>query len=628
MTIKPLYPEFGDGVERDADPEVSELPPVDLEGELVDCLICGYDLASSDLYQKLRVCAGCGFHYNISATARIAAVLDEGTFVESHLRSSSSDPLVFSPRLAYQVRLLNEQMRTGMPEAAITGIGKIGGARCAVIAIDFGFLGGSMGQVVGEQVARVFEDAASRRLPVVTFATSGGSRMQEGLFSLTQMAKTVVASKTHRKRGLPLITVFSNPSSGQVLASFASTSDIRIGEPGAHVAYAALGTLREIEDSPDIGEFANAEAMLTNGHLDLVLSRAKQRDALATLLGMFQTEIKEDVRTGRSIPQFQPTRIDAWEAVWLSRRGDRPKSSDYLPLVLRNFVELHGDRFSADDEGVIIGVGFLGIYPVMVIAQERQDVDQAEDDEFSSVSFMERFGNAELNRGGVGVDGFRKARRAAKMAGDFRLPLVTFIDTPGPKLGIGEELNGLSSEIAEMISTMLGIETPVVSVVTGEGGSEAAHAFSISDRLLMMENTIFTPISPEAGADTELHDRTRAPEVARSLRCTSYDAFQMGIADRLIAEPKGGANSQPAKAAQALRRVLIDEIRVLRKRNPRVLARQRQRRFREIGDYRSQRRAMMHGDVGNWKSAFGNQIRRALKGSPSREDISETGSGD
>ena len=624
MTIKPLYPEFGEFADSAREAEVSEHPSVDLEGELSNCLVCGSDLESSDLFQRLRICGSCGFHYTIPARARIAAILDEGSFVETHRWTSSIDPLVFSPRLSYQVRVLNDQVRTGLSEAVVTGVGKIGGSACAVIAIDFGFLGGSMGLVVGEKVARMFEDAARRRLPVITFATSGGSRMQEGVLSLTQMAKTVVASKTHRGRGLPLITVLSNPSSGQILSSFASMSDIRIGEPRAHVAYASLGTLREIEDSPDIGEYANAEAMLEHGHLDMVVSRPSQRDTLATLLSMFQTGIKEDVRSRPRVPQFQPTRIDAWEAVRLSRRQDRPKASDYIPLVIRNFVELHGDRFGADDDGVIIGLGFLGIYPVMVIAQQRPDIQQSDesDDDTQTASFTEQFGNSDLNRGGVGVDGFRKARRAAKMAGDFRLPLVIFVDTPGPKLGIGEELNGLSSEIAEMISTMLSIETPVVSVLTGEGGSEAALAFSVADRLLMMENTIFTPISPEAGAATELRDRARAPEVARSLRLTSYDALRMGIADRLIAEPDGGANQNPVDAAHAVRRVLIDEIRLLTKRNPRVLARQRQRRFRHIGDSGQQRQKTVRSDVGNWSSNVGNRMRRAFRSGVRRTENS------
>ena len=614
MTITPLYPEFGDSFDGGDDLEVVEQAPLDLEHELSACLVCGSGLGDSELFQRIRVCPQCGFHYNISARSRIDSLVDPGSFEESHRWITSIDPLVFSPRVSYQVRVLHDQERTGLSEAAVTGIARIGGARCAVIVIDFGFLGGSMGLVVGEKVARMFELAARERLPVITFATSGGARLQEGVLSLTQMAKTVVAARTLRERGLPLISVLANPSSGQILSSFASMSDIRIGEPGAHIAFASLGALREIEDSPYVGDHANAESMLAQGHLDMVVSREKQRDQLSVLLGLFDRRIKDDGRTRRRGAAYHPSRQDAWESVRLSRRSDRPTASGYIPRLFRNFVELHGDRSGADDERVKIGLGYLGVYPVMVVAQERVVEDsEASAEEFPATeSFTERFGYAELDRGGIGVTGFRKARRAANMANDFHLPLVVLVDTPGPKLGIDQELNGLASEIAETINVMLGIETPVVSVVIGEGGSEAALAFSIADRVMMLENSIYTPISPEAGAATELRDRARAPEVARSLRLTSYDALAMGIADRIIAEPDGGANADPARAARLLRRVLISEVSQLRRRHRRVLARHRRKRFRRIGEYGPEFRAAVRSEINTWGSAVRARVRRAF----------------
>ena len=346
----------------------------------------------------------------------------------------------------------------------------------------------------------------------------------------------------------------------------------------------------------------------------MVVSRDKQRDQLSVLLGLFDRHVKDNVRPRRRGLRYSPSRQDAWGAVRLSRRADRPTASTYIPRLFRNFVELHGDRSGADDEGVKIGIGYLGVYPVMVIAQER--MSRAEEaslgDDASTESFTERFGDAELDRGGIGVTGFRKARRAAVMANDFRLPLVVLIDTPGPKLGIEQELNGLASEIAETINVMLGIETPVVSVVIGEGGSEAALAFSIADRVMMMENSIYTPISPEAGAATELRDRARAPEVARSLRLTSYDALAMGIADRIIAEPDGGANADPARAARVLRRVLISEVSQLRRRHRRVLARHRRKRFRRIGEYGPEFRAAVRSELNTWGSAVRAQVRRVF----------------
>ncbi len=625
MTVKPLYPEFGDDSDSDDDSEAIALRPLDLEQELSFCLVCGTELDNSVLFQRLRVCPECGFHYNISARARIDALVDQDTFEETNRWITSIDPLVFSPRVSYQVRVLNDQVRTGLSEAAVTGVGKIGGAKCAIIAIDFGFLGGSMGLVVGEKVARMFEHAARQHLPVITFATSGGARLQEGVLSLTQMAKTVVATRSLRERGLPLISVLANPSSGQILSSFASMSDIRIGEPGAHIAFASLGTLREIEGSPHIGDHVNAETMLSYGHLDMVVAREQQRDLLSTLLEMFDRSVKAPARSRRFVPPLMPKRRDPWESVRLCRRPDRPRASVYIPKMFRNFVELHGDRFNADDEGIKIGVGYLGLYPVIVIAQERQHNwdEDSQGADARTESFTERFGYAALDRGGVSVNGLRKARRAAKMAADFNFPLVMLVDTPGPKLGIAQEINGLASEIAEMLDVMLDIETPVVSVLIGEGGSEAALAFSIADRLLMMENTIYTPISPEAGAATELHDRTRAPEVARSLRLTSHDALAMSIADGLVAEPEGGANADPAGAARALRQVLISEVSRLRRRNPRVLARHRRKRFRHIGEYGPEFREAVRSELNTWGSSVRERMRRVF-GSGNQDADEET----
>ena len=622
MTIRPLYPEFGDESPANDGPDIVELPPLDLEHEHSFCLVCGTELEGSELFQRLRVCPSCGFHYNIPARARIAALTDPGSFEESHRWITSIDPLEFSPRVSYQVRVLNDQVRTGLSEAAVTGVASIGGSKCAIIAIDFGFLGGSMGLVVGEKVARAFEHAAAQRLPVITFATSGGARLQEGVLSLTQMAKTVVAARSLRERRLPLISVLANPSTGQILSSFASMSDIRIGEPRAHIAFASLGTLREIEDSQDSDDRSSAEAMLSHGHLDMVLNRGEQRDRLATLLGLFRSEIKNDSHRRRTV-RYRPTRQDAWDSVRLSRRADRPKASDYIPRVFRNFTELHGDRSGADDDSVKIGIGYLGIYPVMVIAQERVDhewQDLEEPEEYIE-SFTERFGHADLDRGGTAVAGFRKARRAAKMAADFNFPLVVLIDTPGPRLGIEQELNGMASEIAEMISAMLDIETPIVSVVIGEGGSEAALAFGIADRMLMLENAIYTPISPEAGAATELRDRARAPEVARSLRLTSYDASNMGIADRLIAEPEGGANADPVAAARALRQILITEVSRLRKRHRRVLARHRRKRYRRIGEYGPEFRAAVRSELNTWRTSVRDRMRRVFRSGDGDEEV-------
>ncbi len=624
MTITPLFPEYWDDSEPESPSEISASSPIDIEDSLPHCMVCGGDFGDSSLFSTLRVCPHCRFHYNIGARDRIDALTDVGSFEETHRWIESLDPLVFSPRLSYQVRILRDQTRTGLMDAAVGGTAEIGGISCAVVVIDFGFLGGSMGLVVGEKVARIFELATRQRLPVVAIATSGGARIQEGVLSLTQMAKTIAAARSLRNRGLPLISVLGNPSTGQILASFASAADIRIGEPNAHIGFSPLGVLREVEDEPDVTAKTNAETLLASGHLDRVVDRELQRNELATLLQMFSTASQPRSKTTRTDSLYSPSRSDAWRSVQLARRPDRPRSRDYIASALRNFVELHGDRVSGEADEVVVGLAYLGAQPVMVIAQQRSVDHEHEDPKYNAedsiASFTNVYGHAELNRGGTTATGFRKARRAARMAADFRLPVVAFIDTPGPAIGISQELSGLAGEISETIDLMLQLETPVISVLIGEGGGEAALAFGISDRLLMLEHAIYTPISPESGAETELRDRTRAPEIARSLRLTSFDAMRLGIVDRVIEEPEEGAHTNPTAAARILRSALINELSALAHRHRRSLARRRRRRFRHIGEYGPQFRAAVRDELSQLRNSFTAGVRRVFR-SQSREEV-------
>ncbi len=587
----------------------------DLEGELQGCLACGTDLTGSDLFKTLAVCPECGYHYSISARARIKTLVDEGTFVETHRFISSIDPLEFTPRIAYQVRVVDDQDRTGLSEAALTGECSVGDTRCAIVAIDFGFLGGSMGLVVGEKVARLLEQAAVDRLPVLVFASTGGTRVQEGVFSLMQMAKTVAAARSLRAKGVPLIAVFGNPSTGQVVSSFGAVADVRIGEPGAHVGFGSLGVLQEIEGDDDLGSQTNSEAMLDRGNLDMVVNRSDQRDEIAKLLRIFADRRNEPLPARRRIEPYHGRRLNAWDSVVLSRRADRPRASDYIAKVFRHFVELHGDRTGSDDPNIVVGLGYVGVYPVMVVGQQRREEERSNEGEERVASFVDHYGNAELERGGLGVSGFRKARRAFKIASDFGFPLVTLIDTPGPRLGVDQELLGIAGEIAETMDMMLGLETPVISVVIGEGGAEAALAFGVSDRLLMLENAIYTTISPESGAELELRDRTRAPELAKSLRLGAFDAMEFGIADRIIREPEGGANANPHAAALLLRQALISEIGALRHRHRRVLVRRRRARFRQFGQYGPVARAAVRSELTHWRTSLKRRVRKVFRSS-------------
>ena len=205
---------------RNAEDFPAPSPPEGEPGDLQEmeeeyCLYCGADLSQSDIYKRYRVCPECRFHHSLPARQRIALLADPGTFKEVNRFLTSIDPLSFSGKETYEERIHEAQRRTGLTEAVVTGVGTIGGIPTAIAVLDFGFMGGNMGGVVGEKVALAFEMATRRRIPVVTVVSSGGARLQEGVLSLMQMAKTTAAVRRHRARRLPYISVLTNPTSGE-----------------------------------------------------------------------------------------------------------------------------------------------------------------------------------------------------------------------------------------------------------------------------------------------------------------------------------------------------------------------------------------------------------------------------
>lgn len=592
----PLFPESSDD---SSDEQMKSLSPIELEELRADCGVCAADLTKSAVYRRLRVCPRCRYHYSISARRQIAALADEGTFKESSTWIQSLDPLEFSPRASYRVRLLQDQTRTGLTEAAITGTCTIGGTESVIIVLDFGFLGGSMGLVVGEKVALALELAARKKLPTVVVVNSGGARIQEGVLSLMQMAKTVIAVKALHKKGVPLISVLGNPATGQVLGSFASLADIIIAEPGAHIGFAPFREIQEAEGKRIENDQYSSETYFHAGLIDRVVDRESLKHELATVLDLLSPEFKLAASRRSKPPLPELVQREPWEMVQLARRPDRPRSRFYIEQIFTNFVELHGDRVSGHDPSVIVGIARIAGESVMVIGQHKSG--EATKNDHGEV------------RGDILPEGFRQATRAMKLAERFRLPVITFVDTPGPRLGLEQEHRGLAISMANLIDTMSSAEIPTISVLVGEGGSEAALAFSVADRVLMLQNSIYTPISPEQGARAELRDPKRASEIARALKLTSTDCVRMGIVDDVIAEPAEGAHASPDEAARLLRRSLMRELIEIRGTHRRTLVRRRQRKFRNFGEYGSRIRSAVKSELTSWRAALRNAGSRVLR---------------
>jgi acetyl-CoA carboxylase carboxyl transferase beta subunit len=251
------------------------------------CPSCGSHYRDDELRKNLRVCPQCGHHFPVRARERVEQLADTGTFDEEDAELRSADPLEFFDIRPYAERLAEAEVETGLGDAMITGTAAIEGENCRLAVMDFGFMGGSMGSVVGEKFVRICERAADAQMPLVSVSASGGARMQEGILALMQLPKTVCAIEELHEAGGSLISVLAHPTTGGVLASFASLGDIVLAEPGALMSFAGPRVVAQTtrEKLPD--DFGLAESNFRFGHLDGIVERSDLRPTLAKLLRLF-----------------------------------------------------------------------------------------------------------------------------------------------------------------------------------------------------------------------------------------------------------------------------------------------------------------------------------------------------
>ena len=532
------------------------------------CLVCGIVLIDSPLYKQFRVCPGCKFHYGLSARDRIHSLVDPGSFKEINRSIAAIDLTSSSSKSTYNARFSADQRRTGLYEAIVTGVCSIGGSSATLIVLDFGFMGGSISSVVGEKAALAFEHAAKRKLPVVAVLTSGGSRVNEGLLSLLQMGKITVSSERFSEKKLPLISVLANPTTGQAFASLANLADITLAEPGAIIGFSTARTIKESGTRSNQLTISNAESQLSNGMIDTIIDRTELNETLATLLDLTNPEFRLSYRKKTKRNQTPLPKQRAWQSVGLARHTKRPTSIDYINRIILNFFELKGDRASGEDPAIVGGLGHLGGQTVMIIGQERGGEN-----------------NDALNDGMTSPAGFRKAVRLMKLAEKFEIPVITLIDTPGPNQGAPSEIGGLGSSIASTMSVMASLNVPTIAAIIGQGGSEGALALAIADRVLMMQNAIYTAMAPEEAADLMFDKSTSNEEVAESLRLTAADCLELNMVDEIVGEPITAAHESPDAAARQLRRIILTHLTDIGNWSNFRRSRRRYRKFRQIGEF-------------------------------------------
>ena len=506
-------------------PEKNFRPEVP-DGLLRKCNKCGGTIIADDVKKGFYICPKCHGYFRVPAYRRIDMIADAGSFEEWDAEMEFQNPLAFR---GYEEKVKKLRETTGLNEAIVTGKIRIDGSEVVIGVCDGRFLMASMGEIVGEKITRAVERATQEKLPVIIFACSGGARMQEGMVSLMQMAKTSAALKRHSDAGLLYISVLTDPTTGGVTASFAMLGDIILAEPKALIGFAGP---RVIEQT--IGEklpqgFQRSEFLLDHGFIDRIVEREEMRDVLNKILKMHEKRESEIQLEEKALSvhkqvseQLHDSQLKAWDRVQLSRKKDRPVGEDYIQALFDDFIEFHGDRYFKDDRAITGGIGWFGGEAVTVIAQAKGKTTKE---------------NIDHNFGMPSPDGYRKALRLMKQAEKFGRPIICFVDTPGAFCGLEAEERGQGEAIARNLFEMSALRVPILSVVIGEGGSGGALAMAVADEVWMLENAVYSILSPEGFASILWKDSKRAGEAAEIMKLTAEDLKEMGMIEQIIREP-------------------------------------------------------------------------------------------
>jgi acetyl-CoA carboxylase carboxyl transferase beta subunit/acetyl-CoA carboxylase carboxyl transferase alpha subunit len=532
------------------------------------CPGCGAVHSRAVLKEHLYVCPECNHYLSMPSQARIATLADEGTFRELDRELVSVDPLEFADLRSYRGRLQEARRETGVREAVTTALCRIGGQRAVLVVFDFAFLGGTMGSVVGEKIAHAFEEATKRRIPLVSVAASGGARVQEGMFSLMQMAKVAAAASVHDREGLAFISILTDPTFGGVTASFASLGDVLVAEPGAQIGFVGPRVIEQTTGVAPPKDSHRAETLLQAGLIDLVVARKDLPAVIAFLIGHLKTQKSAGANDEALPTTTKRRRLPAWKEVELARHTGRPTSRYYIARMTTHFLELHGDRWSADDPAIIGGLGELNGQTVFIIGHERGGTPEEK---------------AASHDGKAYSEGYRKSVRLMSLAAKFRIPVVTLVDCPNAQATYEAEHHGIAHALARNLSAMANLPTPIVSVIIGEGGSGGALALGVADRVLMLEHAIYSVISPEGAAAILYRDAGQAEVVSEVLKLTARDLHSLGIIDTVVPEAEGGAHLDPAATADALKSHLLAALHAFLDVPTQKLLDDRYKKYRHIG---------------------------------------------
>ena len=545
--------------------------------QMIVCPSCQKEISKEDAVLNNYICTACGSYFRVRTKNRIRMVCDRGSFIPWFEEMDICNPLDFP---GYEEKLSDVKEKTGLHEAVTVGMGEIYGEKVCLGICDARFLMSSMGHVVGEKIALMVERATEEKLPVVIFCCSGGARMQEGIVSLMQMAKTSAALKKHAEAGLLYVTVLTDPTTGGVTASFAMLGDIILAEPGALIGFAGPRVIEQTIGQKLPKGFQRAEFLLEHGFVDEIVERDDLKKTLYQILKShrvsgnndsfagFTSEVENAHPSEISKERQAKTRIKTpWQKVKEARSLERPSALTYIDLIFDDFMELHGDRCFADDKAIVGGIATLYGQPVTVIGvQKGNDVKEC----------------SYRNYGMTSPEGYRKALRLMKQAEKFHRPIICFINTSGAYPGMEAEERGQGEAIARNLFEMAGLKVPVLSIVIGEGGSGGALGLAVANEVWMLENSTYSILSPEGFASILWKDGKRAEEAAGVMGITAEDLYRLHVIEKIIPEFGGADADTAADIAGCMKEQMTEFLKKFEDMSPEEIAEQRYQRFRKF----------------------------------------------
>lgn len=545
------------------------------EGLWIKCPKCGETVYKEDVVENAYVCPKCHGFFRMKAKTRIRQIADQDSFQEWFCGMETANPLNYPD---YPQKVAQLQEKTHLDEAICIGEATICGEPVVLGVCDARFLMASMGYVVGEKITRAFEEATKRRLPVILYCCSGGARMQEGMVSLMQMAKTASAIKKHSKAGLLYIPVLTDPTTGGVTASFAMLGDIILAEPGALIGFAGPRVIEQTIGQKLPEGFQRAEFLVEHGIIDGIVEREDQKETLAFLVklhtkrdGYAAFTDESSVSTFNFYKKRKKKKaaepMSAWERVKVARDSHRPSSLDYIHVIFDNFTEFHGDRAFRDDGAIVGGVALLDGQPVTVIGIQKGKNTKE---------------NLKCNFGMPSPEGYRKALRLMKQAEKFGRPIINFVDTPGAFCGIEAEERGQGEAIARNLMEMSDLTVPVLSIVIGEGGSGGALALAVGNEVWMMENATYSILSPEGFASILWKDSKKAKQAAEVMKITAADLKELKIIEKVIPEEHPASEENLEELAEYMKISMKQFLRRQEGKMPEEIAAERYERFRRM----------------------------------------------